>query len=167
MTDLKAETQKVKATISATKNATEQTVKVARENLTKGAEASRQQFEKFSDVAMQSFDQAARVNQDQFAAAAQATEHLAKAFETVSRQATVLAQKEVDAWLDTTRKVVDAKAIDDVLKVEADYMRERLNAFATDGVKLAEASFRVFREATEPVQKQIRTNVERAMSQVS
>ena len=162
-----ANTQKVKDTISASKNATEEAVNLTRDNFAKGADVSRKQFETASGAALQGFDQIARVHQDQFAAAAQATERFTKAWEVVSGQAASFAQKEVDAFLSTTRKVVDAKAVDDVVKAETDYVSARLNTLATDGVKFMETGLKAFQEAVQPIQKQFRTNLERSLAQIS
>lgn len=127
----------------------EQTVVLAKENV-----------EKASKAAIKGYDQFAVLGQDNFDAFVQANSAVAKGFELIGKHVLAFAQRSVEENMAQARALVGAKDLQEMVDLQNDFAKQRLEETLTQTAKLTELSTQVANEAIEPLQRRVDATVE-------
>ena len=135
--------------VSTAQAQVEETVAIAKENVQKASQA-----------ALKGYDEFAVLGQNNFEALVQSNSVFAKGFELIGKEVLAFAQRSVEENMAQARALFGAKDLQEILDLQNDFAKQRLEYTLAETAKLTELSTQVANEAIEPLQKRVDATVE-------
>ena len=161
----------VENAVTAGKETVEAVVKASTEAATKGYEQAmtmtKEQVEKMSESIFKGYDQVSSVSKENVDAYVKSSTILAKGYEEMGKEVMSFAQDAMEANLAMAQSLMTAKTLREVIDMQTEFSRKRLDEAMAESAKLAELSVKVTNEAFEPIQAQVNQSVERMFKPVA
>lgn len=135
--------------VAETKTQVAQAVALTKENV-----------DKTSEAALRGYDDMASLGKDNLDALVQTNTAVAKGFETLGKEWLAFTQAALEDNIAQAQALFGAKNLKEVVDLQNDFARARLDRTIAETAKLTELSVQVASEAIEPLQKRVDVTVE-------
>jgi phasin family protein len=162
-TAVKDATKTIEDAIFASKDTMEQAFKASTEGYEQVVSASRAQCEKASKAMLGGYDDIASASKDNMDALIAAGDIWFKGYEKIGKACFAYAQETAELGAEAAKAVMAAKTVQDVIDLQTEFAKQRLDSLTTEGAKLSEMSVKTVNEAMAPIQKRFDENVSKFM----
>jgi phasin family protein len=135
--------------VTKTKEQAAQAVALTTENVTKASEAAFKGYDEFALFGKDTFDAMVRTNGI-----------VAKGFEVLGKEILAYTQVSIEENVAQTKALMGAKDLKEVVDLQNDFARGRLDKAIAESAKLTEMSVKVSNEALAPIQKRVDATVQ-------
>ena len=161
--------QPMEAVLNAGRESIENIVKTSADTATKQYEQAiamtQEQVEKTSSTLFRNYNELTAMNQANFEALVEASNSLAKGFETISRELMAFTQNNMERSLAASKKLFGAKSAQEFVDLQSDFTRSQIDQALAGSAKLTELTVQVANEAFQPLQARFQQNAERVLKQ--
>lgn len=123
--------------------------------------AGKEQLEKLGQSMFRGIDELSGYNKDNVEAVLQAGAIVARGWETIGRHWFAFAQSSVDQSMSAARSILAAKTLRDVVDLQSDFAKSRLDSLVAESTKLSELALKVANEAFTPLNARLNATVEK------
>ena len=124
-------------------------------------EAVRAYAEKSISQLRASYTQARQAMEDSTSALEASLEHASKGTLEFNTKVMEMAQRNVNAGFEFTRKLASARSQTEAMELQAGFMREQLDAIKTQAEEIQQLGARITSDASQPLQQQVTRTVSR------
>ncbi len=142
----------VKATNEAASKQYEQIVLLAKDNV-----------EKTSEAVFKGYNETATMNKANADAVVQSSTILSQGLESLSREMLDFTQKQLEASVETAKKLSAVTSPREFLDIQAQFARQSFDRALAESAKISEMTFKVANEAMQPIQTQGEATAEKAL----
>jgi len=157
----------VEAAVAASQETMEAVVKAGTQAATKSYEQAvalaQEQVEKASSNLFQGYDDVASLGQGSVEACVESSTLLAKGVEALGKQMMNFAQGTMEANLATAMALMSVQTLREVIDLQTDFSRSRLDSLVAESAKLTELSLALANDSVAPLQAQLNANVEKLL----
>jgi phasin family protein len=157
----------VEAAVNASKETVEAVMKAGTDAYAKQYEQTvtltKDHVEKTSTMLFQNYDELVSLNKANLDAVVATTTTFAKGFETLAKELMGFAQGNVETGMTTTKKVLGAKNLQEMMDLQSEYSRALFDSCVAESAKVAELSMKTANEAFAPLQERAQVTVEKIM----
>ena len=150
----------VKAGTEAANKSYDQVVAKTKEQAEQAVALTTENVAKASETALKGYDDLALLGKDNFDALVRTNGIFAKGFETLGKEILAFTQVAIEENVAQTKALMGAKNLKDVVDLQNDFARSRLDQAIAETAKLTELSVQVSNEAMAPIQKRVDATVE-------
>ncbi len=156
----KAGTAAAKAGTAAASKGRGQTVNRTKAQVDQAVAVAKVNVEKATEAAFKGYDELAVLGKGNFDAIVQSNSVVAKGFEVIGKEFLAFAQRSVEGHMAQARALIGAKDMQEIVALQNDFAKRRLEDTLAETAKLTELSTQVANEAIEPLQKRVDATVE-------
>ncbi len=162
-----AAVEPVEAAVAASQETIEAVVKAGTQAASKGYEQAvamaQEQVEKASSTLFKGYDEVASLGKESVDAYVASTSVLAKGIEAMSKELMGFTQSAVEANVANAKALFGAKTLREVIDLQSDFSRGRIDSLVSESAKLTELSLNLANDTFEPIQVQLNATVEKLM----
>lgn len=155
------------AAATANRETLDTVLKAGTQAATKGYEQAiaiaQEQVEKASQTLFERYDEAASFGKDNVDAYVHSGTVFAKGIESMGKQFVSIAQNTVEANVATTKALLGATSVRELIELQTQFSRSRFDAMLAESAKLTELSLQLAHETIEPIQARLNASVEKLM----
>jgi phasin family protein len=153
--------------VAAGKEQIESVVKAGNEAATKQyeqvASLAKDSVEKTSEAVFKGYNEFTTLNKANADAVVQSSTIFSNGLESLSREMLDFTQKQMEANVETTKKLFGVKSLREFFDLQAEFTRQSFDKALAESAKVSEMSFKVANEALQPIQTQTNTTVEKVL----
>ena len=162
-TSVKDAAKTIEDAIFAGKDTVEQALKASTEGYEQVVTASRAQCEKASKAMLGGYDDIAAASKENMDALIAAGDIWFKGYEQIGKAFFAYAQETAELGAEAAKAVMSAKTVQDVIDLQTDFTKQRIDSLTSESAKLSELSVKTVNEAMAPIQKRFDENVAKFM----
>lgn len=112
---------------------------------------TKEQFASVSNTSLKAFEQFAAIGKANVEAAIKTNAVLLKGAEEIGKAWTTLAQRVLEAHMNSMQALVGCKNLKDVVEVQTDWAKTQLETVVAEGAKVSELTLKVANESVQPL----------------
>lgn len=147
-------------TANQAKAQVEQVFAMSKQTAEKAVETSKQAATQSAEAAFKGYEDLAVLGRDNLDALVRSNNAVAKGIEAIGKQVMAFAQSAMEENVAQARALVSVRDIQELVDLQNDFAKKRLEATIAESARLTELSTQVANEAFEPLRKRMDATVE-------